>query len=206
MNVCYIRHKILVLNYNWLLQYAVCLSNKHQSGHPYKRIYNTISFSVVEADTNVLLCKDASYEYPFIMDVDLDFYRSQHDKLVGREWLLSELDEKMFFSKRGVLLLAEMGYGKSAIVAHLICQSDKRFPGNWIHQHIVAFHICNFYSRKTLTPGNFVKNLAGGFSKQIPGFLQILEKNSRYHTYFENNICVEDPEGCLDLFSSESVE
>uniref|UniRef100_A0A8W8K106 NACHT domain-containing protein n=1 Tax=Magallana gigas TaxID=29159 RepID=A0A8W8K106_MAGGI len=133
------------------------------------------------------------------MDVDLDFYRSQHDKLVGREWLLSELDEKMFFSKRGVLLLAEMGYGKSAIVAHLICQSDKRFPGNWIHQHIVAFHICNFYSRKTLTPGNFVKNLAGGFSKQIPGFLQILEKNSRYHTYFENNICVEDPEGCLDF-------
>lgn len=91
------------------------------------------------------------------MDVDLDFYRSKHDKLVGREWLLSELDEKMFFSKRGVLLLAEMGYGKSAIVAHLICQSDKRFPGNWIHQHIVAFHICNFYSRKTLTPGNFVK-------------------------------------------------
>lgn len=64
----------------------------------------------------------------------------------------------MFFSKRGVLLFAEMGYGKSAIVAHLICQSDKRFPGYEIYQHIAVYHICNFYSRKTLSPGNFVKN------------------------------------------------
>lgn len=99
-----------------MLNYVVCLSsNKQQSEHAYL----TQSLSMT--------CKDASYEPPFTMDIDLDFYRSQHDKLVGREWLLNELDEKMFFSKRGVLLLAEMGYGKSAIVAHLICQGDKRF-------------------------------------------------------------------------------
>lgn len=133
------------------------------------------------------------------MDIDLDFYRSQHDKLVGRNWLLNELDEKMFFSKRGVLLLAEMGYGKSAIVAHLICQNDKRFPGNWIYQHIVVYHLCNFYSQKTLSPGNFVKNLAGGFSKRIPGFLNVLQQNLRFKTYFEKNGCVEDPESCLDV-------
>lgn len=133
------------------------------------------------------------------MEVDLDFYRSQHDKLVGREWLLNELDEKMFFSKRGVLLLAEMGYGKSAIVAHLICQSDESLPGNWIYQHIVAYHLCNFYSQKTLSPGNFVKNLAGGFSKRIPGFLYTLQQNSRFQTYFENDGCVKDPESCLDV-------
>uniref|UniRef100_A0A8W8K0Y7 Uncharacterized protein n=1 Tax=Magallana gigas TaxID=29159 RepID=A0A8W8K0Y7_MAGGI len=60
--------------------------------------------------TSVLICKSATYEYPFNIKVDLDFYRSQHDKLVGRGWLLNELDEKMFFSKRGVLFLAEMGY------------------------------------------------------------------------------------------------
>uniref|UniRef100_A0A8W8K3G5 Nephrocystin 3-like N-terminal domain-containing protein n=1 Tax=Magallana gigas TaxID=29159 RepID=A0A8W8K3G5_MAGGI len=133
------------------------------------------------------------------MDIDLDFYRSQHDELSGREWLFNELDENMFFSKRGVLLLAEMGYGKSAIVAHLICQSDKRFPGYEIYQHIAVYRICNFYSRKTLSPGNFVKNLAGGFSKRIPGFLQSLQKNSRFKTYFESDRCEEDPEGCLDV-------
>lgn len=118
----------------------------------------------------MLACKDVTYEHPFTMDVDLDFYRSKHEKLIGREWLLNELDEKMVFSKRGVLFLAEMGYGKSAVVAHLICQSDKQLPGYWIYKHIAVYHICNFYSVKTLFPGNFVKNLAGGFSKHIPGF------------------------------------
>lgn len=133
------------------------------------------------------------------MEVDLDFYRSRHDKLVGREWLLNKLDKTMLFSKRGVLLLAEMGYGKSAIVAHLVCQSDERLPGNWIYQHIVAYHLCNFYSQKTLSPGNFVKNLAGGFSERIPGFLYTLQQNSRFQTYFENDGCVKDPERCLDV-------
>lgn len=147
---------------------------------------------------SVLECKTAVYEHPFAMDIDLDFYRSEHHKLVGREWPLNELDEKMFFSKRGVLFLAGMGYGKSAIVSHLICQSDKRFPGNWIHQHIVVYHMCNFYSRKTLSPGNFVNNLAGGFSKGIPGFLYNLQQNVRFNLYFEYRKCIEDPEGCLD--------
>lgn len=139
------------------------------------------------------------------MEIDLDFYRSQHHKLIGREWLLNELDEKMFFSKRGVLFLAEMGYGKSAIVSHLICQSDKRFPGNWIYQNIVVFHLCNFYSQKTLSPGNFVNNLAGGFSKRIPGFLRTLQQNLRFNTYFENGKCIEDPEGCLDILVLEAL-
>lgn len=133
------------------------------------------------------------------MDIDLDFYRSQHDELAGREWLLNELDKEMNSSKRGVLLMAEMGYGKSAIVAHLICQGDKRFPGYWIYEHIVVYHLCNFYSQKTLSPGNFVKNLAGGFSKRIPGFLDIVQQNSRFNSYFENDGCLEDPEGCLDF-------
>lgn len=31
------------------------------------------------------------------MEVAPDFYRSRHDKLVGREWLLNELDETMLF-------------------------------------------------------------------------------------------------------------
>lgn len=78
-------------------------------------LYSYLTFHVI--GTSVLICKSATYEYPFNIKVDLDFYRSQHDKLVGRGWLLNELDEKMFFSKRGVLFLAEMGYGKSAVVA-----------------------------------------------------------------------------------------
>lgn len=153
----------------------------------------------------MLECKTAAYEHPFTMEIDLDSYRSQYHKLVGREWLLNELDEKMFFSERGVLFLAEMGYGKSAIVSHLICQSDKRFPGNWIYQHIVVYHLCNFYSQKTLSPGNFVNNLAGGFSKRIPGFLHILQQNLRFNSYFENRKCIEDPEGCLDILVLEAL-
>lgn len=167
--------------------------------------YKCYYIHFIYSDSSLLECKTAAYEHPFTMEIDLDFYRSQHHKLIGRGWLLNELDEKMFFSKRGVLFLAEMGYGKSAIVSHLICQSDKRFPGNWIYQHIVVFHLCNFYSQKTLSPGNFVNNLAGGFSKRIPGFLHVLQQNLRFNSYFENRKCIEDPEGCLDILVLEAL-
>ncbi|XP_062607791.1 uncharacterized protein LOC134269602 [Saccostrea cucullata] len=144
-------------------------------------------------------CKNATYEYPFTLEIDMDFYRSQHKKLIGREWLLNELDETMHFSRRGVLFIAEMGYGKSALVSHLICQSDKRLPGNWIYERIVVYHLCNFDSRKTLSPGNFVKNLAGGFAKRVPGFFKVLKQSSNFHKYFEQDLCTDDPEGCLDF-------
>lgn len=59
--------------------------------------------------------------------------------------------------------------------------------------------MCNFYSLKTLFPGNFVKNLAGGFSKHIPGFRNVLKQYSRFNLYVEGNECLDDSEGCLDF-------
>ncbi|XP_055999536.1 uncharacterized protein LOC125656669 [Ostrea edulis] len=144
-------------------------------------------------------CKTGEYEYPYAVDIDFEFYRSTHDTLVGRKWLLYELENIMRSSPRGVMLIAEMGYGKSAIMSHLACQDDQRQAGYPIYENISVFHICTFGSQKTLLPGLFVKNMAGGFAKYIPKFKQYLEQNRRFKDYFEGGKCLEDAEGCLDF-------
>ncbi|XP_048739485.2 uncharacterized protein LOC125653851 [Ostrea edulis] len=144
-------------------------------------------------------CKTTEYEYPYAVDTDFEFYRSTHGMLVGRKWLLYELENIMRSSPRGVMFIAEMGYGKSAIMSHLACQDDQRQAGYPIYENISVFHICTFESQKTLLPGLFVKNMAGGFAKYIPKFKQYLEQNLRFKDYFEGVKCLEDAEGCLDF-------
>ncbi|XP_055999537.1 uncharacterized protein LOC125656670 isoform X1 [Ostrea edulis] len=144
-------------------------------------------------------CKITEYEYPYAVDIDFEFYRSTHDMLVGRKWLLYELENIMSSSPRGVMFIAEMGYGKSALMYHLACQDDQRQAGYPIYENISVFHICTFESQKTLLPGLFVKNMAEGFAKYIPKFKQYLEQHRRVKDYFEGGKCLENAEGCLDF-------
>ncbi|XP_055997998.1 ankyrin repeat domain-containing protein 50-like [Ostrea edulis] len=150
-------------------------------------------------------CKVMEHKEPFQLNFDFEFYRSQHGPLIGRHWLLNDLDYLMYSTTRGVLLVAETGYGKSAIVSHLICQNDRRLPGNWIYERIVSYHLCRHDSRRSLSPGLFVKNLAGSFANQIGNFHDILRANPFYEAYFIQGECLKDPEGCFDFLIIESL-
>ncbi|XP_048779931.2 uncharacterized protein LOC125683140 [Ostrea edulis] len=152
-----------------------------------------------------VVCKVMEYKKPFQLNFDFEFYRSQHGPLIGRQWLLNDFDYLMYSTTRGVLVVAETGYGKSAIVSHLICQNDRRLPGNWIYERIVSYHLCRHDSRRSLSPGLFVKNLAGSFSSHIANFHDILKANSFYEAYFKEDECLKDPEGCFDFLIIQSL-
>ncbi|XP_052767162.1 uncharacterized protein LOC128207967 [Mya arenaria] len=83
-------------------------------------------------------CFQENYEYPFQQDLPLIGYFKTHKPLIGREWLFAKIQDSLEQTKpRGVLLLAQMGYGKSALISHLLCakrnEKGDTFETKWLH-------------------------------------------------------------------------
>ena len=74
---------------------------------------------------------DVNYSYPQNFSIP-DF--------VGREWVFRQIELKTS-NTRGVLLVADPGWGKSAIMKHLISSSSSSVV---IHDNIIGNHICKF--------------------------------------------------------------
>ncbi|WAR11747.1 hypothetical protein MAR_025927, partial [Mya arenaria] len=67
-------------------------------------------------------------------------YFKHHGPLVGRIWLFKLLEEELKNTKKsGVLLEADMGYGKSAIAAHITCAKEGD-QGMELRKRLIAFH------------------------------------------------------------------
>ncbi|WAR20436.1 hypothetical protein MAR_002274, partial [Mya arenaria] len=62
------------------------------------------------------------------------------DNSLDEEWLFAEIQDSLEQTKsRGMLLLAQMGYGKSALISHLLCAKQNE-KGRLIRDKVVAFH------------------------------------------------------------------
>jgi tetratricopeptide (TPR) repeat protein len=80
----------------------------------------------------------------------------------GRDWLAPEIDRWLTTTdKRAMILLAEPGFGKSAIAAWI----TKR----WQSQ-VVGVHFCTQGDSRTRDPYEFVANLVGQLDGTLPGF------------------------------------
>lgn len=67
----------------------------------------------------------------------------------------------MYIDYRGILIVVEMGFGKSVIVLKIICDSDKFFFGYFIYLKFMLVHFCRVDSYIILNFGIFVRNMAG---------------------------------------------
>ncbi|WAR11844.1 hypothetical protein MAR_026024, partial [Mya arenaria] len=122
-------------------------------------------------------------------------YFKQHGPLVGRRWLFQLLDEQLNNTKKnGILLEADMGYGKSAIAAHITCAKDGD-QGMEMRKRLIAFHVCKFDVKKTHQAGVFIQRLASMISNNIPEFNETI--NDCLHS-FNTEQCDSDPFGCID--------
>jgi tetratricopeptide (TPR) repeat protein len=79
----------------------------------------------------------------------------------GREWLAPEIDRWLTTGKRAMFILAEPGFGKSAIAA-------------WISQKwqsiVIGIHFCTQGNSRTRDPYEFVANLVGQLNGTLPEF------------------------------------
>jgi len=79
----------------------------------------------------------------------------------GREWLSSEVDRWLSTSPtQAMIILAEPGFGKSAIAAWI----SQKWP------NVVGIHFCTQGNTRTRDPKEFVANLVGQLHGRLPGF------------------------------------
>ncbi|WAR11837.1 hypothetical protein MAR_026017, partial [Mya arenaria] len=123
-------------------------------------------------------------------------YFKHHKPLVGREWMFQFLDEQLKNTqKNGILLEADMGYGKSAIAAHIICANEDD-KGMEMRKRLIAFHVCKFDVKKTHQAGVFIQRLVSMISNNIPEFTETI--NEECLLSFITGQCDSDPFGCID--------
>ncbi|WAR20465.1 hypothetical protein MAR_002303, partial [Mya arenaria] len=143
-------------------------------------------------------CFQENYEYPFQQDLPLIGYFKTHKPLIGREWLFAKIQENIDQTKpRGVLLLAQMGYGKSALISHLLC-AKRNEKGRHIRDKMVAFHICKFDVKSTRNPARFIRRMIGFFATRSPEYGSIISMLPTSSIIFDMYACEREIEACFD--------
>ena len=86
----------------------------------------------------------------------------------GRAWLFDEIAQWLAVGhSRALLIRADFGVGKSAIMAELV---HRNRAGS-----IAAWHFCQHDTQETLLPGAFVRNLAAQFAATVPGYKELVD-------------------------------
>ena len=148
---------------------------------------------------------------PFTPEIQLEGYLSDSRKFIGRQWLVKELQSKLFnsgFAKSGVVVTADMGYGKSAFVSQILCANESE-TGYDIRDKVIAYHLCKFDVLSTKNPALFIRRLVGMIANQIPAFGSAVSMQPNTSIIFDKQLCEQDPNGCFNqgfLFPIRHVE
>ncbi|KAL3852614.1 hypothetical protein ACJMK2_016233 [Sinanodonta woodiana] len=145
-------------------------------------------------------CLGENFLYPLPPDIYLFHYIKERANISGREWLLQNISDTVFdkqFDSTGVLLVAEMGFGKSALVSHIVCAETKK-PGGKLRARLLAYHVCRFDALNTKGAATFIRRLAGMIANSIPQFGSALQTEKGVLSYLNSAKCNSDPVGCMD--------
>lgn len=118
-----------------------------------------------------------------------------HQQFVGRHWLTEGIHQRMTEDSKGVLLVADQGYGKSAAIANIIQGKHKLKPLNAIH------HICISSEANFQRADKFILNMVQNLYCKYPTYGKILEKRGIFMSSRKNEIklsCKFDPVYCFD--------
>ena len=108
-----------------------------------------------------------TYRWPTPWDFSA-YMADKREVFEGRDWLFNEIAQWQAAShSRAMLIRADFGVGKSAIMAELV----HRNPGG----SIAAWHFCQHDTQETLQPGAFVRSLAAQFAATVPGYKELVD-------------------------------
>ena len=148
---------------------------------------------------------------PFSPELRLEGYLTSLGNFVGRQWLVKKIKSKLMQSdikQKGILATADMGYGKSAFVTHLLCGKHSEPIGD-IKSKIVAYHVCKFDVLSTKKPALFIRRVIGMISNRVPELGNILSMMPNTSMIFDKDLCEQDPVGCFDqgfLFPVRNIQ
>ena len=110
------------------------------------------------------------YRWPTPWDFSA-YMADKREVFEGRAWLFDEIAQWLAVGhSRALLIRADFGVGKSAIMAELV----ERNPGGCI----AAWHFCQHDTQETLQPGGFVRSLAAQLATTVPGYKELIDADS----------------------------
>ena len=116
---------------------------------------------------------------------------------VGREWVFRQMDEILNASDtRGVLLVADPGWGKSTIMKHLISSSSSSAV---IHENIIGYHFCKYNDESTRDGKKFVKKFVQLIGKKNSEFQTILKKDGLIRNAQQFSCKESEPLECFQM-------
>ena len=111
---------------------------------------------------------------PYLWPVAWDFSAlivQKREHFEGRDWLFEEIAAWAAAPQpRALLMRADFGVGKSAVMAELVARN----PGG----SMAAWYFCQHDTQETLRPATFVRHLAAQLAIALPDYRQRVEQNS----------------------------
>ncbi|XP_060554950.1 uncharacterized protein LOC132715874, partial [Ruditapes philippinarum] len=145
-------------------------------------------------------CLSEEYTYPFKQDLPLLGYIYDSEPIIGREWLYEIMEWKLISSNstfKGVAMIADMGYGKSSFVSHILCAKERE-KSYEIKSHVVGFHICKFDVKSTQSPARFIRRLIGFLATRYEEYEKKISIMSDDNIIKSQEFCENDPIACFD--------
>ncbi|VDI83508.1 Hypothetical predicted protein [Mytilus galloprovincialis] len=131
--------------------------------------------------------------------VDFNFYveNLHNQSTVSRDWLFGKIYEELATSEKGVILTAEMGYGKSSIVSNIVCADQS---SNWysIRKNILTYHFCRYDSIRSTNAASFIRNIASAIVNRYPELGNSILSDDIASDILYGLRCSEDPTSCLE--------
>ncbi|XP_045212952.2 uncharacterized protein LOC123563889 [Mercenaria mercenaria] len=131
--------------------------------------------------------------------INMELYLVRDNRFVGRNWLFDDLAEKIVNESmsRGVVMVADMGYGKSAIVAQIVCSNELDVSFK-LRKRLVAYYICKFDVQLSQRSNTFIKRVSSMIAQRFTQFAHVLEKDRACLANYDSDTCEQDPFGCMD--------
>ena len=160
-----------------------------------KKIASNINWIIITAALIMLIFYLVFPSHSGIEEVDYSYRQNfSNPGFVGREWVFREVENFLNASNvRGVLLVADPGWGKSAIIKRLIHSSNSSAV---IHENIIGHHFCEYNEKPTRDGERFVKNLVQLISKKINEFQEIIDNDHLIKDELQSN-CKKNPVKCF---------
>ena len=123
---------------------------------------------------------------------------------IGREWVFRQIERDTLNTNdvRGVLLVADPGWGKSAIIKRLISSSSSSLV---IHENIIGYHFCKYNEKSTRDGERFVKKLVQAIGKKVPKYKEIVGKDQLIKEKLTSN-CNDNPVECFQTAIVEPLQ
>lgn len=151
--------------------------------------------------TYVVDCKTMDFEFPWMSALNFKAHiYSFNDDLVARDWwmIIYLSNELIRTNRRGILVVPEFRYSKSALIPQIACSSDNRSLAFPLYEKISVIHFCMYNVRLSLNPGFFVHSMAGKLSSLYPEFGNVIFTDSTASSYLSVSKCDSDPNRCFD--------